>query len=248
MQRVAPLYVHALRSLPSETFCIFCDSHLLSLLIPYPIQAILRRFQKRFLLYLRWKMERERVIQKMLSDAQLEKMLQPNNLIRFSVSNNTFISGYRSLRPGDHIVVFMGKFYHHGIYLGDDNVADVNRGRQRALDVVHFDKFLAGQRSFGVVHYDLPLGQDIDEFHRGTIAIVQYMLNQNKLFQTYRLLTENCECFAICCITRGFLCESEQIQKTLGLIVNDPQFRRDFVDFFLMGFEMFSVLVSYRNS
>ena len=171
------LSIFALRSLSSRTLCSL-DSYLLSLLIPYPIQLALRRFQKRVLPYIRWKMERESFILALFENARHEALLEPNNCDRFSIRDGTFISGYLSLRPGDHIAVFLGHFYHHGIYLPNHQVADVDQGRQRALDIVPFDKFLHGQQNFGVVHYNLPEGQDIDEFHRVTLEIVEYMLHQ----------------------------------------------------------------------
>jgi hypothetical protein len=168
--------------------------------------------------------------QRIFASAALEERLQPAHLERYSVLMGNFAEGLTSLVAGDHVVVFMGKYDHHGIYLGHGRVADVNVNRPRALAEVSVHAFLAGRQGFGVVRY--PVAQDLDAFHQGTLDIVRYMMEeQTQMFRTYHVLSENCECFALCCVTRSFLCESRQVHEMLMAIVRDPRFRRDLLDF-----------------
>lgn len=232
---VSSLSVICIRAL-LDTDLSTLSAHVLSLVVPHPIQRALSRFQRRFLCYLRWKMARACQFQRIFASAALEERLQPAHLERYSVLMGNFAEGLISLVPGNHIVVFLGKYYHHGIYLGHGRVADVNVNRPRALADVSVDAFLARRQGFGVVRY--PTTQDVDAFHQGTLDIVRYMMDeQHRMFQTYRVLSENCECFALCCVTRGFLCESQQVHEMLMTIVRDPRFRRDLLDFLVEASE-----------
>jgi hypothetical protein len=229
----AELSILALHAAVKSQALYELDTYTLYLLVPRSIHDTIATFQLRFLVFLRRKMERELLIQKILSKASMEEILRPVNLQRLPRDE-----GVERITSGDHIVVFTGFVYHHGVYLGNRKVADNNRGRKQSIQEISLDSFLGTCRSFGIVSYQLPSDVNEDEYRKQTILIAKYFIYcKETALQKYNLLSWNCECFALCCVTHGFLCESEQVKRVYNEIVCDPRFRREVVDWLLTGVE-----------
>lgn len=120
------------------------------------------------------------------------------------------------LLPGYHIAVYCSfkKLYHHGIFInadGKQNVIHCNMTHP-SIQYCSIHEFFDNYPVFCIVqheYYNLPGHNDATvEFAKCFVE-----LPPTHLFQKYNLLNWNCECFAMACVSRGFITHSEQIQR-----------------------------------
>ena len=163
-----------------------------------------------------------------------EDLLRPSNVVFYSAIEAGF-----ELQKGDHIVVFTGDVYHHGIYLGGTAVAHMVSTTTPALQETTTAKFVGNQDHIGIIRHHFMREEknenDVliqvivdtasDVFRDETVRIARTLLTnaarRGEVFHPYNLITENCECFAWAVITRNLRATSQQISGGWNILMND---------------------------
>jgi Lecithin retinol acyltransferase len=131
--------------------------------------------------------------------------------------------------PGDHLRVWRGYFWHHGIYVGDERVVQFGAGirdkvhsrieevplpdfrRRGRVEIVPKQQKWPGL--WGAAQWELPSALPPEEIVRRA-----RWLAARRLEGTYNLLGRNCESIALWCVCN--MCESLQRQHFQSLNVS----------------------------
>lgn len=105
----------SLHAMSSDKF-LSIDSQILYLIVPNKIQVALSIFQRAFQEHQRIKMENKALLEKLLNESFRKEYLLATNMTNYKIVN-----GVAFIRPGEHIAVYDGSVYHHGIYMGIKN-------------------------------------------------------------------------------------------------------------------------------
>ncbi len=149
------------------------------------------------------------------------------NLMDLRVATNAPIAAeIQQIVPGDHLRVWRGYFWHHGIYVGDDRVVQFGAGiwhklhscieevplrdfRQRGrVEIVPKHQKWPGL--WGAAQWELPSALPPEEIVRRA-----RWLAARRFVGTYNLLGRNCESVALWCVCN--MCESLQRQHFQSL-------------------------------
>ena len=209
-------------------------------LCPPEIHRALIAFQERWHNYWTKKMSELLRINKLFHKEFREALLRPSNITFYAP-----IDARLFLQKGDHIVVFIGDVYHHGIYLGDRSVANVVSTAIPALQETTLAEFVGNRDRIGIVHHhfmreeengdgvmeQVAVDTNSEAFRDETVSIVRVLLSHvatgGLLFRHYNLLDGNCECFAWAVITRNLHARSEQICHVWNLLMIDIERHRN---------------------
>ena len=132
------------------------------------------------------------------------------------------IRGTHKLDQGDHIVVFTGDIFHHGIYLGDFLVAHLVSDSTPAIQKCSLEEFIAmgcgGLHICIMSHNNLP-----DEIRKAIVQLSLLCLKNPAYhkFNEYNAIDNNCEHFVTFIITGGNIRHSFQVSTIGQLIMKD---------------------------
>jgi hypothetical protein len=166
---------------------------------------------------------RQRSVAKdVLTTSHSKRPLVYVNLMDLRVATNTPIAPEtQQIVPGDHLRVWRGYFWHHGIYVGNDRVVQFGAGiwhklhscieevplrdfRQRGrVEIVPKQQKWPGL--WGMAQWELPPALPPEEIVRRA-----RWLAARRFEGTYNLLGRNCESVALWCVCN--MCESLQRQ------------------------------------
>ena len=200
----------SLRALKSDAF-VSIDTHVLQLLIPYKVQIGLSKFQRKFRRNQRIKMERESTLVNLLKESFREEYLRAPESKQYDRSMGTV-----SLLLGDHLEVFDGLVYHHGIYIGiRDGVMSVLDNSQeifangKSIQYRSLTDFIGDRLKFSIIKCRCLGNEEEDEFRLNVVRIASLLeeLDYTDL-QMYDVIKWNCENFAWMCSTHGSICYS----------------------------------------
>ena len=158
-----------LERLPKATWYNL-SSHLQALLITDDMRSSFIKLQRSIL------HRRRRRMQKLIEllTQQLGVSLVPSDAVRYLAIDAGF-----EIKPGDHLVVMVGEengFGHHGLYLGNEEVAefgsDTCNKTDNTIRIISYDKFTQG-----VGHvYIVPYREDSDATHKRSMEIARYIV------------------------------------------------------------------------
>jgi hypothetical protein len=215
-----------MHAMSPETF-LSIDSQILYLLVPNKIQVALSVFQRAFQEDQRIKMENKSRLEKLLEDLFRKEYLRATNMTNYGI-----IKGVAILQPGEHIAVYDGSVYHHGIYMGIKNEGPLvldncaEKGiNGKSIQYRKLEDFIGDRLSFDVIECKCPskIMEIAELFEKCDYETVQ----------TYDLIKWNCECFAWTCATHGFKCDSEQARKITFAII--PQVEKVMLQVVTLG-------------
>jgi len=114
----------------------------------------------------------------------------------------------RIVNPGDHVKAIGPWFDHHGIYVGNQRVAELAKpGQGGRARLVPWEKFSNGRRVEVVDH---PNGLPPAEVLRNVF--------ETRRWPSYRLVDWNCEHFATWCATRNSRSQQiEAVRETIAV-------------------------------
>ena len=188
-----------------QLLCQQLDPETQYYLCPPEIHRALIAFQQRWCRYWIKKMSALLEINKLLNREFREALLRPSDVTFYAPLDAVFL-----LRKGDHIVVFTGDAYHHGIYLGNNDVAHVVSNATPALQPTTLAGFVLNRDHVGIVHHhfvredentdgtvvEVPVDTSSDVFREETVSIARDLLTHVSsggiLFRHYNLMNGNC--------------------------------------------------------
>ena len=129
---------------------------------------------------------------------QLDVCEVKDNKIR---GNGREVQSISDLSPGQHIVAFRNLHYHHGIYVGHNEVIDFSR---EGVQKKSYYEFEDGCRVYAIDHDDEDLPSTDEILRRANSALKTYD-------KPYNVATNNCEHFATFITTNQR--ESQQVQR-----------------------------------
>lgn len=222
-----------IRALPTQTW-FELDPHLQYILYPPAYHRALSRLQHVWFEKFRVQMEEQASLLEKLQRRAFRKQYLRHPSARTFERNEDNIWG---LEAGEHMAVFDGMVFHHGIFLGKnpethrlevmDNSNDVSNVTGKSIQIRTLGEFLGNRREFDILECKCPEGQDETEFRREIVnmAYELYGLQYNTLVHNYNAVTWNCECFVWYCVTQGTKSNSEQVKRICEAVDQDMKSR-----------------------
>ena len=202
------------------------DPYLLSLVVPWQVQLSLGRLQCLFRVRFRERMEKKSILECLMKRAFRQEYLRSPTATTYDRE-----TGCTVIRKGDHIAVFDGMVYHHGIYLGfneDLQISEVmDNSKELGADGKSIQRrtlrqFLGNRQEFDVMASRCPPKDEKKEYNDHTITIAEALrVLEYSIFQTYDAFSWNCETFALVCTTRELTSTSEQVRKLMNACEDD---------------------------
>ena len=180
--------------------------HLQQYLFPVRYHSAFQRLQRRWRAYRRWRMEVQLEFKTLLHRQDRIELLLPDYCVVYSNS----LEWSNALKPGDHIVVYTDIVFHHGIFIGNNEVIHVIN-KQPASQLCSLIDFIAmvGKRDelYGIVKHILPDAVTEEAFRHNIVQYAQHCLvhSANSDFLIYDELTNNCEHFVWWVFTGGIV-------------------------------------------
>jgi hypothetical protein len=144
-----------------------------------------------------------------------QELLRPNSCKVYSS-----IRGTQDLKQGDHIAVFTGNVFHHGIYLGGYSVAHLVSDSTPAIQKCSLEVFIA--MGCDKIHICLMSYDNLPDKIRDAITQLSLFCLKNPTyhkFMEYNAIDNNCEHFVTFIITGGNTRHSFQV-STIGKLVD----------------------------
>ena len=222
MPRTSTLVTQSLRVVD----IVSIDPYILSLVVPWQVQLSLSRWQCLYRLRLRERTANKSTLECLVKQAFRKEYLRSPRATTYDRE-----TGCTVIRRGDHIAVFDGMVYHHGIYLGfneDKQVSEVmDNSKERCVDGKSIQRrtlrqFLGNRQEFDVITSRCPSKDEEKEYNNHTITIAETLRELDyPTFQTYDAFSWNCETFALVCTTRELTSTSQQVIKIMNACEDD---------------------------
>jgi hypothetical protein len=151
-------------------------------------------------------MENKLLLEKLLDKSSREEYLKSTESTNYDKS-----TGITKIRLGEHLEVFDGLVYHHGIYIGlrnevmtvldNSNTVGING---KSIQYRLLTEFLGNRQTFNIIKCQCPTNEDEEVFRHDVVKIAELLEECDyATLQQYKLIKWNCECFAWTCSTHG---------------------------------------------